>query len=122
MLQQIFDDFEKNVTPNIPSFRRGVIHNDPNDMNILVKKNSEDCYDVTGIIDFGNCMRSCYIFELAIMIAYSMLCKKNPVEFIVPMLAGYLNAFPLPEKELDCLYYSVLGRLAQSCANGRLWI
>ena len=118
MLQQIFDGFEKHVTPNIPSFTRGVIHNDANDMNILVEKSTEDCYNVSGIIDFGDCMESCYIFELAIMMAYSMYNKEKPVEFIIPMLAGYLDAFPLPERELDCLYYSVLGRLAQTCANG----
>ena len=118
MLQQIFDGFEKNVIPNIPSLRRGVIHSDPNNMNILVEKNSEDCYNVTGIIDFSDCMRSCYIFELATMMAYNMYNKEDPVEFIVPMLAGYLNTFSLPERELDCLYYSVLGRLAQTCANG----
>ena len=122
MLQQIFDGFEKHVTPNIPSFTRGVIHNDANDMNILVEKSTEDCYNVSGIIDFGDCMESCYIFELAIMMAYSMLPKQDPVESGIPMLAGYLDAFSLPERELDCLYYSVLGRLAQSCANGTLWM
>lgn len=118
MAETVFDNFEKHVIPTIPHLQKGIIHNDANDMNIIMQKNSTDEYDVAGIIDFGDCMVSCYVFELAIMMAYSMVGKENPVETVVPMLAGYLNAFPLPDRDLDCLFYAVLGRLAQSCVNG----
>ena len=95
-----------------------IIHNDPNDMNIIVNK-SDDVYSVA-MIDFGDCMVSAYVFELAMAMAYSMCSKEDPVRFILPLLAGYLNAFSLPDSDLNCLYWAVLGRLAQSCANG-MW-
>jgi Ser/Thr protein kinase RdoA (MazF antagonist) len=34
---------------------------------------------VTGILDFGDCVHTCLIFELAICIAYIMLGKKDPL-------------------------------------------
>ena len=119
ILEQIFDGFEDHVVPVIPKLSKGILHNDPNDMNILVHRDddSNSEYSVCGIIDFGDCILSCHVFELAIMLMYSMLSKENPVQHVTPLLAGYLSAFPLPDADLDCLYWGVLGRLAQSVIN-----
>ena len=90
-------------------------------MNILVQRcdDSSAEYSVCGVLDFGDCIVSCHVFELAIMMAYSMCSKpEDPVQNVIPLLAGYLDAFPLPETDLDCLFWGVLGRLAQSCTNG----
>ena len=52
--------------------------------------------------------------------AYFMMERDNPLEFIKPFLTGYLSVFPLSETALDILYYVVLGRLAQSYIIGKI--
>ena len=106
--------YEKHVTPAIPLMKKGVIHNDANGLNILF---SDKC-EISGMIDFGDCIRTCYLFELAIMLAYGMVEKDDPVQCVAPMFRGYRDVFPLSADELSCLYYAVLARLCQSAVNG----
>ena len=54
--------------------------------------------------------------------AYFMMERGNPLEFIKPFITGYLSVFPLSEAALDILYYVVLGRLAQSYISGKIGV
>ena len=117
MAELVFRHFKDYVSPKISSLRQGVIHGDANGLNIVVAKQNGS-YKVSGIIDFGDCVHTCYIFELAIMLAYAMVENENPLQLSRPMLSGYLQAFPMSEEELDCLYYCVLARLCQSAMVG----
>ena len=88
-------------------------------MNILVQRcdDSSAEYSVCGVLDFGDCIVSCHVFELAIMMAYSMCSKpEDPVQNVIPLLAGYLDAFPLPETDLDCLFWGVLKTGSETCS------
>ncbi len=109
--------FQENVSPKMSSLRQGIIHGDMNGLNIVVAKQN-GTYRTSGIIDFGDSVHSCYVFELAIMLAYAMVQNANPLQLSCPMLSGYLQAFPMSEEELDCLYYCVLARLCQSAMIG----
>ena len=109
--------YEEHIMPQIPSMKKGVVHNDMNGLNLLFTTNGDKC-ELSGVIDFGDCICTCYLFELAIMLAYGMVEKENPVEFVAPMLQGYRDVFPLSKEELNCLYYAVLARLCQSAVNG----
>ena len=109
--------FEAHIVPTIPSMKKGVIHNDINGLNIICKTTEESC-EVVGLIDFCECVHTCCLFELASMLAYSMLEKESPVAFVAPMLRGYWDVFPLSKEELSCLYYAVIARLCQSAVNG----
>ncbi len=116
--------FEENVLPKIPSFERGIIHGDCNGLNIILNKNSTDSYHIVGLIDFGDCLQTCTIFELGICLAYIMLENMDPsafpcvVEFVGPIIRGYHSILPLSANEFDSLYYLVLARCAQSAVNG----
>ena len=110
--------YEEHIVPIIPSMKKGVVHNDVNGLNLLFSITSDKKCEMSGLIDFGDCVRTCYIFELAIMLAYGMCEKENPIEFVGPMLQGYRDVFPLSKEELSCLYYAVLARLCQSAVNG----
>ena len=109
--------FEENVQPVIPRMGKGVVHNDVNGLNLLFNVSGDKC-ELSGLIDFGDCIRTCYLFDVAIMMAYGMVEKRNPVEFVGHMFQGYNSVFPLSHEELGCLYYSVLARLCQSMVNG----
>ena len=72
----------------------GVIHGDYNEQNIIVRDVEErdemDGYKISGIIDFGDMQRSCYVFEVAITIMYMMVESKivDPLEVGGHVLAG----------------------------------
>ena len=117
MAEMVFRNFKEHVFPKLTSLRQGIIHGDANGLNIIAAKQNGS-YKISGIIDFGDCVHTCYIFELAIMLAYAMVENENPLQLSCPMLSGYLQAFPMSEEELDCLYYCVLARLCQSAVVG----
>ena len=120
MAHTVMAAYEANVLPRLPSMKKGIIHGDVNGLNIILQKAGEE-YEMAGLIDFGDTVCSYYLFELAIMLADEMMTvigQCDPVEFVAPMLHGYLDAFPLSGNELNCLYYAVVARLATIAVKG----
>lgn len=109
--------FGEHVNPIIPQMKKGFIHNDVSNTNIILKKVREK-YEIAGLLDFGECARTCCLFDAAAMVAYAQLEKENPVECVAPMIQGYRDVFPLSKEELNCLYYAVLARTCLSAVNG----
>lgn len=126
IVEKILNDFESFVQPKIPSFSKGFLHGDANGMNVIVKKNELEEYQIAGLIDFDDSAFSCYVFEIALFLAYTMIENLNPidglspVELVCPMLQGYLEVFPLSSEEISCLYYLVLSRCCQSAVLGEI--
>jgi 4-aminobutyrate aminotransferase-like enzyme/Ser/Thr protein kinase RdoA (MazF antagonist) len=114
LVEYFFLQFEQEVLPNISSLRKSVIQNDPNIHNVLVGKSEEGEHHITGLIDFGDMVYSCMIFELAIAIAYIMLDKENPMEDASFVVKGYHEANSLTELEIKLLFYSACARLCSS--------
>ncbi len=104
--------FQEQVRPVAISLRRGTIHNDANDWNVLLKDQK-----VTGIIDFGDMCHTWLINEVAIGLTYVMMQKEDPLAMAAPLLKAYHQEFPLEEKELDVLYYLIAARLCASVLN-----
>ena len=114
MAHTVMAAYETNVLPRLPSMKKGIIHGDANGLNIILQKIGEE-YEIAGVIDFGDTVCSHYLFELAIMLAHKMMVVIeycDPVEFVAPMLHGFLDALPLSGDDLSCLYYAVVARLA----------
>ena len=122
--KSVLNDFDKHVHPRMSSFKKGIIYGDANGLNIIIRKDNVGDYQMAGMIDFGDCIPSYYIFDLGILLAYVMMenlqpmNSLSPVEFVGPVLRGYTDAFPLSREELDCLYYIVMARCCQSALNG----
>jgi len=108
---------ETYVIPKLPELKKGIIHNDANDFNILVDT-VEDI--VTGIIDFGDMVYTHIINELAIALAYTMMHKDDPVQAVLSIVGSYHKIFPLHEKELEILYYLIASRLCISVSISAL--
>jgi len=123
---KILGMFETNVVPKMQLFTKGFIHGDPNGMNTIVRKNGSTEYKIVGMIDFDDTTLSYCINDIALALTYIMLenlsplACPGPVEFVLPLLEGYVEVFPLSEQERDCLYYLVLGRCCQSAVMGEL--
>lgn len=115
IVRYVFQQFETFVVPVFPALRCSVVHSDANDFNILV---GEDRKKVTGIIDFGDMVHSCTVFEPAIAAAYAVHRKDNPMETAAQLVAGYHKAYPLTEVEVGVLFYVMCARLCATVTMG----
>lgn len=112
LVDYFFLQFDEHVYPIQHRLRKGIIHNDGNDWNVLTQNDR-----VSGIIDFGDMCHSWLINEIAIAITYVMMGKENPLEVAMQVMKGYHTIVPLKEHELDILYYLVAARLCTSVCN-----
>jgi len=112
LVDYFFLQFDEQVYPIQHQLRKGIIHNDGNDWNVLTKNGK-----VSGIIDFGDMCYSWMINELAVALTYVMMEKQHPLEVASEVIKGYSEVLPLQEIELHILYYLVAGRLCTSVCN-----
>ena len=113
LVEFFLDGYATHVLPALPMLRRGVIHHDANDHNVIVR-DDEEGQRAIGIIDFGDMVYSCVIFELAVGCAYAILSSDDPITDAASVVSGYNDVFPLDELELDVLYYLIAMRLCMS--------
>ncbi len=108
---------EAEVIPSLPRLRRSVIYGDSNDYNVLVSEPWPQPRTVLSVIDFGDMHYGLTVSEPAIAAAYAILGKKDALQAAAAVVAGYHEAFPLHEEELQVLYTLIGMRLAVSVTN-----
>ncbi|GAB4281959.1 MAG: aminotransferase class III-fold pyridoxal phosphate-dependent enzyme [Candidatus Promineifilaceae bacterium] len=110
--------YTQEAAPRLPHLRRSIIHNDANDMNIILDAgdgNIDGRYQrVLGLIDFGDMVHSYTIADLAIAIAYAILDKPDPLAAAAAIVQGYHTALPLQEEELAIIWPFICLRLSLS--------
>ena len=87
------DGYATHVLPALPMLRRNVIHHDANDNNVIVREDEEGQRAV-GIIDFGDMVYSCVIFELAVGCAYTILDSDDPIADAASVVSGQEDPEP----------------------------
>jgi 4-aminobutyrate aminotransferase-like enzyme/Ser/Thr protein kinase RdoA (MazF antagonist) len=97
-------------TPSLDGLPHQVIHNDANELNVLVGADG----GVTGLIDYGDTVYSARVAGLAVAGAYAMQGHDEPVRAVVPLVRGYHAVTPLQAAELAPLYELMRTRLAVS--------
>lgn len=123
LLARVLAQFETEVLPALPNLRQSVIHNDANDYNVLVNLrtdfslSSPELAISISLIDFGDMLRTCTIFEPAIAAAYALLGKADPLTAAAQVIAGYHREHPLTETEISLLYQLICTRLLVSVTN-----
>ena len=103
--------------PLTDDLRKSVIHNDGNDYNILVLPKDRWNNQVAGIIDFGDTIYSHTVNELAVVCAYAMLDKVDPLAAAGHIVKGYDQAYPLADEELAVLFDLTCMRLCMSVCH-----
>lgn len=109
---QTLDQFVSNVKPALDILRTQVIHNDMNPGNVLMSKSQPD--DISGIIDFGDIVKSPLIIDLAIASSYQLSPGDDPLGGALPMTAGYHAMRPLQLIEMELLTDLIRTRLITS--------
>jgi 4-aminobutyrate aminotransferase-like enzyme/Ser/Thr protein kinase RdoA (MazF antagonist) len=125
----LLEEYARRLGENVPAktagLPMGIIHNDGNDYNIFVSPPSLESGSlgemrIAGIIDFGDMIYSYKLADLAIVCAYAMLHKPEPVEAACRIAAGYHSRRPLQENELAALFTLIQLRLMMSvCISAR---
>lgn len=113
LVETYLSRFEEKVVPVWSDLRTGVIHNDGNDYNVLAEE-TERHHMVTGVIDFGDMVKTCMVFELAVAAAYALLEKPDPITTATHVIGGYHSANPLTELEQSVLFDLIMMRLCVS--------
>jgi hydroxylysine kinase len=89
--------------------RQQVIHNDMNDMNVLVDPGNEDV--VVGVIDFGDLVHTALVADVAILAADQIATGRAPHDSIMDVVMAYHEAVPLLPQELAVLNPLIAGRI-----------
>lgn len=126
LVESVLSAFEEEVMTNIESFRKGILHGDMNDLNVLILKDegpileNKSGYRISGILDFSDYQYSCLVFEIAIGIMYAMIAKKglHIVDVGGHVLAGYLSECTLDLAEMDAMKVCIAARYCQSLVMG----
>lgn len=120
LLEEMSSRFVEALGPLVPDLRISVIQSDANDHNVLVNTLApgDDPEDrrVTGLLDFGDAVRSFTAGEPAIGAAYAMLGKADPLPVAAHVVGGYHSAYPLREEEVEALFPLMGLRLCASVA------
>jgi 4-aminobutyrate aminotransferase-like enzyme/Ser/Thr protein kinase RdoA (MazF antagonist) len=120
LLEEMSQRFLESLGPHLSDLRMSVIHSDANDHNVLVSEASPagapEERRVTGLVDFGDTVRSYTVGEAAIAGAYAMLDRADPFPTAADVVRGYHRAFPLREAEVAALFPLMGLRLCQSVA------
>ena len=117
LVEHFLGIYESEVLPALPSLRRSFIYGDANDYNVLVSPPWPQPRRVVSVIDFGDMHYGVIVSEVAIAAAYAMLGENDVLHAACAVIAGYHNAFPLLEAEINILYALIGMRLAVSVTN-----
>ena len=117
----LFEAKEKEILINFQSkfeacnssyskLRKSVVHNDPNDNNIIV---SEDVLEskAKAAIDYGDAIYTQTINDLSILCAYGTMKHQDPLNASLALIKGYHSSFNLLQEEITHLYTAIAMRL-----------
>ena len=116
MVKQTLDRFVSSVEPLLDTLRTQVIHSDMNLGNVLMDETEPD--KISGLIDFGDIVKSPLIMDLAIAAAYQLKDGDDPLSGALPMIAGYHAIRPLQAIEMELLMDLIKTRLITSLLIG----
>jgi hydroxylysine kinase len=110
LAERVLRLFEETMVPRLDALETQVIHGDFSPYNVLVDHRSVDY--VTGVIDFGDTMRSAVIFDPAVALANLLgRTREQPWRDAGAFVVGYERARPIRDQELSLLPVAALARL-----------
>lgn len=104
------DEYLAIVEPRLPGLESQVIHGDFSPFNAVVDPESPEF--VTGVIDFGDVVRTRVVFDVAVGMANVIgTDPDDPWGTAAAFLGGYQQTRPLPDADVELLREIALGRL-----------
>lgn len=117
LIARAIELYQTDAAPLMTCLRKGVIHGDGNDYNILVDWTADGLSRSVALIDFGDMHEGLMVAEPAVAAAYAALGKCEPLWAAASVVGGYHRTMPLEERELQVLFPLMVMRLAVSVVN-----
>ncbi|HEX7835133.1 MAG TPA: phosphotransferase [Pseudolysinimonas sp.] len=108
LMQRVLDRFEAEVAPVLPDLPHQIVHNDFHPANVLV--DARRGTTVTGVLDFGDVVRTARVCDLAVALAYLVPDAPPPWPGVRAFREGFESIVPLSDAERDVLPILVAGR------------
>eukprot|EP01043_Picozoa_sp_COSAG02_P026015 COSAG02_NODE_1484_length_12382_cov_6.377758_3_plen_328_part_00 len=137
LIRGVVTDFNGVILPASSDFRTGLLQADFNDANIIIARGDEGVALPAGVIDFGDAVHSWRVNDVAIAMAYVMVCVSNPENkragfaaagdeeqypesllAAAHFLAGFESTYPLHDLERAMVWKLASCRLATSATMG----
>ncbi len=112
LLESAFHLWAVACTERVNRLPWGLIHGDANDENLLIA--TPDTGEITGLLDFGDCLYNPIVCDLAIALEYAMFRTEHPLDAGAFVVTAYHGVRPLALAELEVLFPFVVGRLCVS--------
>lgn len=109
LLENVLDRFATIVAPTLPSLRSQVVHNDFSGDNVLVDPTRPD--EVTGILDFGDMVRTAVAIDVAVGAAYHLSADGEPLNGALDFLEGFASVRRLEPAEVELMFDLILSRM-----------
>jgi Ser/Thr protein kinase RdoA (MazF antagonist) len=110
MASWVFDQFETHVAPRIGELDTQMVHGDFSPFNVIVDASVDEF--VTGVIDFGDVVRSPILFELSVAVANQIgVDQRRPWARTLEIVRGYRSVRALPQDVVDLLAITGPARL-----------
>lgn len=107
------DDFNARIAPALEAVPRQVCHADFNPHNLLADPAAPD--RISGVIDFGDMVRTPRICDLATAAAYQVDAD-DPLAGLTAFVAGYCDILPLTGAEIALLHDLIAARMVATLA------
>lgn len=108
LAELVIDTFEAEVAPALPGLHWQVVHSDLNPHNVLV--DPADHGRMTGVLDFGDMVRTPRICDLAVAASYQ-IAAADPLGSLAEFVAAYHAVYPLERAEIDLLFDLIAARM-----------
>ncbi|MFC3074309.1 phosphotransferase [Shinella pollutisoli] len=108
------DHFDADVLPVLATLRQRVVHNDLNLHNAVLEPTDPD--RITGILDFGDMVKTALIIDLAVAASYHTQEAEGCLAAVCDMVRAYHEVLPLERREIDVLRDLIVARLMTTVA------
>lgn len=102
------DQFQTRIAPALTALPTQVVHADFNPHNLLADPQHPD--RITGILDFGDMVRTPRICDLAVAASY-LVDPKAPLSLLLPLVTAYHARLPLLLAEIELLPDLITARM-----------
>ena len=106
--QAFADRFRDSIAPSLAPLPTQVVHADFNPHNLLT--DLKDPTRITGILDFGDMVRTPRICDLAVAASY-LVNPQDPLSLLVPLVTAYHARLPLLREEIALLPDLITARM-----------
>lgn len=112
---RVFAQFTEAVAPRLATLPAQIVHADFNLHNLLADPQGQR---ITGILDFGDMLRTARVADLAVAASYHVGIDEDPLAPVRDLVAGYESVLPLDDAERALLPALIATRIAMTITIG----